>query len=70
MSKSPYAIFCAAFLLAQAVACQTPPHPLTPNELGRRFVEAVNSTDDALREAVAGEVYAPATLEKMGLHVY
>lgn len=67
MSKSPYTIFCAAFLLAQAVACQTPPHPLTPDELGSRFVAAVNSSDAALHETVAGEVYAPDAVEKMGL---
>ncbi|MEZ4941966.1 MAG: serine hydrolase domain-containing protein [Saprospiraceae bacterium] len=56
-----------ALQLAQTATCQTIPHAPTPDQLGSRFVEGVNSPDATLHKTIASEVYAPATLEKMGL---
>jgi len=67
MLKPPYLLFFLHLLFAQAATCQGVASPLTPDRLGSRFVEAVNSADTALQEAVSKEVYAPATLEKMGI---
>ncbi len=55
-----------SLLSAPAAGCQDAPEPLTPDELGSRFVAAVNSADAAEQEAIAKEVYASATLEKTG----
>ncbi|MCB0569073.1 MAG: beta-lactamase family protein [Phaeodactylibacter sp.] len=56
-----------ALLYTQAAACQGSQPPMTPEQLGSRFVQAINSTDAVLQEDISKEVYAPATLEKMGL---
>lgn len=68
MLKSQYAtcLLLNLFFL-QAPFCQTAIVPLNPDQLGSRFVEAINSKDAVLQEAISKEVYAPATLEKLSL---
>jgi len=67
MSKLPYLLFLLSFLFAQAASCQHPTPPLTPERLGSRFVEAINAADAALQETISKEVYAPASIEKLGV---
>ncbi|MFN0177082.1 MAG: serine hydrolase domain-containing protein [Saprospiraceae bacterium] len=51
----------------QAAACQQAIVPISPDRLGSRFVEAINSKDAVLQEAISKEVYIPATLEKLSV---
>lgn len=63
MQRFLYLVFSFSLLFAQAAGCQPP----EAERLGSRFVEAVNAADAAVRETIAQEVYAAATLEKTGL---
>lgn len=47
--------------------CQNAPQVLSPEDLGSRFVAAVNSTDQETREAAAKAIYTPAAIEKNGV---
>lgn len=57
----------ATLLLVQAPTCQTTTHSPDVERLGSRFIEAVNTVDTNLMAVIAKEVYAPATLEKVGM---
>jgi CubicO group peptidase (beta-lactamase class C family) len=67
MLKSSYLLLLLSLLLTQSSNCQVNPQAPTPDRLGSRFVEGINTADAALREAISKEVYAPATLEKIGI---
>jgi hypothetical protein len=45
MSKPSFHLVFVLLLFAQAAARQTAPQPLTPDQLGSRFVEAINAAD-------------------------
>ena len=67
MPNQPYHLLLATLLFAQAAACQAARQPLTPDQLGSRFVGAINSSDTSVQEAVAKEVYTAATQGSLGL---
>ncbi|HMQ47662.1 MAG TPA: serine hydrolase domain-containing protein [Saprospiraceae bacterium] len=67
MSKPPFHLILIALLLAQTAACQNATPLLTPDQLGSRFVEAINAEDAALQEAIATEVYSEATIQSIGI---
>lgn len=67
MLKLSHLLLPLQLFFVQMAACQSAAPSLTPDRLGSRFIEAVNSGDAALQEAIAKEVYAPAALEKIGV---
>jgi len=67
MPKLTQFFFLTALLLVQAAACQTSTQSPGIEQLGRRFMEAVNTSDTALQVIITKEVYAPSTIEKLGM---
>lgn len=67
MLKPQFLLFFLLQILSKNAACQTAAAPSNAENLGSRFVQAINSTDSILIATVAKEVYAAATLEKFGV---
>lgn len=65
-TKSVFFTLILAFV-SQFAACQAAPENLTPNQIGEKFIEAVNTTDPKIWTAVAETVYSKNSLSTIGV---
>jgi CubicO group peptidase (beta-lactamase class C family) len=67
MLKSTFFLLLLTLLFIRTAACQASSQSPDIEQLGSRFVEAINESDTAIQANMAKAVYAPATVEKFGV---